>query len=387
MPSIIPKAYYCPACKKEIGKKTCDCGAKTKPVPPYSVRFRWIGDNGLEVQKKLSDKSWTTQSAAQRGYEKWIAEHPTNKKSSLLNVDFLSLYEEYKHNLKANVKEPSYMTFVQRFETHVLPYFKDKKVTEITAVDISKWQTGLTEQGFSVKYRTSIRGVLNHFYSYLKIYGIANPVALVPGFKKANEAKKEMDFWTQQEFEQFIRVVDNPTYKALFAFLYLTGCRKGEALALRWADVDLKVGSVKINKTLTQKTVDGSYRSIPPKTSNSYRTILLPSSLIDLLNEYKDDIKPNQEDYVFGGKTYIPFNSLTNYFKRYIKLSGVKMIRVHDLRHSHASLLINSGDNQLQIIYVIANRLGDTVEMIFKTYGHLFPNAQKDIVDKLNVPL
>lgn len=81
------------------------------------------------------------------------------------------------------------------------------------------------------------------------------------------------------------------------------------------------------------------------------------------------------------------FNTLQNAFKRYIKRSGVKDIRIHDLRHSHVSLLINKGLNQLATLYIIAARLGDTVDMILKTYGHLFPNNQTEIICKLNIDL
>ena len=67
MPTIIPKGYYCPKCKKEIKKKICECGANAKPVPPYTVRFRWINEDGIEEHKRLTGTPpWTTQSAAQK---------------------------------------------------------------------------------------------------------------------------------------------------------------------------------------------------------------------------------------------------------------------------------------------------------------------------------
>ena len=81
----------------------------------------------------------------------------------------------------------------------------------------------------------------------------------------------------------------------------------------------------------------------------------------------------------------MPFQTLQHAFERYTKKAGVKQIRIHDLRHSHVSLLINKGENQLSTIYVIAARLGDSVEMIFKTYGHLFPSSQKEILEKINI--
>lgn len=94
-----------------------------------------------------------------------------------------------------------------------------------------------------------------------------------------------------------------------------------------------------------------------------------------------------KKEYLFGGEKFLIFTTVRYKFDLYIKASGVKRIRVHDLRHSHASLLINTGENQLATIYIIAQRLGDTVEMIFRTYGHMFPNTQKDMINRLNINL
>lgn len=387
MASIIPKAYYCPTCKKEIGKKVCECGTKTKPVPPYYVRFRWIGENGIEVNKKLSDKSWNTRAAAQHGYDLWISKHPQNKKIEKDDLKITTLYEEYKSNLKLTVKESSYVLFTYSFETHMLPYFKDKVVTDIKPTDIIKWQALLSSKGYTYKYKCTLRSILSHFFSYLKIYGISNPVSIVPGFKRLNEHKKEMAYWVEDEFQQFIRAVTEPMYKCLFSYLYLTGNRIGEALALQWSDIDLDTGEVNICKTLTPKAVDCQYKITPPKTLNSYRKILLPKSLISLLSNYKASINAKEIEYVFGGEKFLIFTTVRYKFDLYIKASGVKRIRVHDLRHSHASLLINTGENQLATIYIIAQRLGDTVEMIFRTYGHMFPNTQKDMINRLNINL
>ena len=396
MPTIIPKAFYCANCKTESKKKVCNCGAKCKPLPPYTVRFRWINEQGIEEHKRLTGTPpWNTQNAAQKGYEQWIAEHPSHPKSDSKTFDFLPLYAEYKAHIRVNMKESSFMAFIQRMEKYVVPVFKGTKVNEITTADIVKWQNTLSEKGLAVKYKLAIRAAFNHFFEYLKIYGIQNPISLVKGFKKSKEAKREMQYWTQDEFETFISVVDDFRFKCVFAFLYLTGCRKGEACALMWEDIDFKNSTAKISKTLT-RTVDKErtvnegemlsewYRITTPKTENSYRKILLPPLLIEYLKQLKN--ADNGSDFVFGtnGK-FLPFQTLQHAFERYIEIAGVKKIRLHDLRHSHASLLINKGENQLSTIYVIAARLGDSVEMIFKTYGHLFPNTQKDIINKIDI--
>lgn len=395
MPTIIPKAFYCTKCKTESKKKVCDCGAKCKPLPPYTVRFRWINEQGVEEHKRLTGTPpWTTQSAAQKGYEQWISEHPSHPKTQASTFDFMALYAEYKENLRANVKESSYLAILQRFDKYVVPTFSKYKVTDITTADLIKWQNSLSEKGLSAKYKSAIRSSFTGFFEYLKVYGISNPFSTVKGFKKSKEARREMLYWTQDEFERFIAVVDNFRYKCVFLFLYLTGCRKGEACALKWEDIDFKNCIVKITKTLTKATDTGRavnegevvsevYRITTPKTENSYRNILMPEVLITHLQELQ---KNKTSEFVFGvdGK-FLPFQTLKHAFDRYVKLSSVKQIRIHDLRHSHVSLLINKGENQLSTVYVIAERLGDNVDMVFKTYGHLFPNAQKDIINKLNI--
>jgi len=395
MPSIIPKAYFCNKCKSESKKKTCDCGGKCKPLPPYTVRFRWINENGIEEHKRLTgEPPWQTQSAAQRGYEEWIAAHPSaKKKTTAKTFEFLPLYEEYKANLLATVKESSYVAYLDRIEKFVIPVFGNRNVTEISVADIIQWQNALTEKGYAYKYKVAIRSSFNHFFSYLKIYGINNPISRVKGFKKNAEARKEMLFWTETEFLQFISCVDDFRYKTVFSFLYLTGCRRGEALALRWKDIDFENKLVDIHATLTKisdktrkqsegEKVTDVYRITTPKTENSYRKILLPITLIENLKKLKEQ---SSSPFIFGSNnTILSFSTLEHAFKRYIKQSGVKSIRIHDLRHSHVSLLINKGENQLATIYVIAARLGDSVEMVFKTYGHMFPSSQKDIIDRLN---
>lgn len=397
MPTIIPKGYYCPKCKKQLKKKVCDCGTVAKPQPPYTVRFRWINEDGIEEHKRLTGTPpWTTQSAAQMGYAEWIAQHPSHEKKGVISLEFLPLYNEYKENLKTTVKESSYMSMTQRMDKYVVPYFKDKKVNEITAADITQWQRKLNslEHTLSTIYKTNIRTSFYHFFSYLNIYGIANPLALVKGFHRNKEQRRKMQIWTEDEFKQFIAVVNDLRFRAVFMFLYLTGCRKGEALALTWDKINLNAKTAEIESTITKATdtsrkksegekLSTLYRKTTPKTVNSYRTILLPDPLVECLRELKANAAPS--DFVFGnGSSIMPFNTLEHVFKKYITQSGVKPIRIHDLRHSHASLLINKGENSLSTIYVIAARLGDTVSMVFETYGHLFPNTQRELLDKLN---
>lgn len=393
MPTIIPKGYYCPKCKKEIKKKVCECGANAKPIPPYTVRFRWINENGIEEHKRLTGTPpWTTQSSAQKGYEQWVADHPRNRRALQTDTsDFSALLEKYKKHLFNQVKESSYLVTVDRLDRFAVPTFGNKKVSDISKRDIRDWQDELAQKGFALGYLNAIRAALTGFFTFCEEEGFPSPMKGSRGFSARKYAKPEIDFWTQSEFEQFIHIVKEPKYFTFFSFLYLTGCRRGEACALRWNEVDLSHKTVKIISTATKKTINGqsTYAITTPKTERSFRTVLLPDELVAALNNWKELSNPSSENnFVFGSADApMPFTTLGHAFDRYTKASGVKRIRVHDLRHSHVSLLINQGSGHLSMLYVIAARIGDTPEMVLETYGHLFPDRQADVIANLSVNL
>ena len=195
----------------------------------------------------------------------------------------------------------------------------------------------------------------------------------------------QMQIWTEEEFKQFISVVDDLAYKAVFSFLYLTGCRKGEALALSWSDVNFGTGIVHIEKQCDFHIKGTSYKIFDiPKNMYSIRDILLPKSLIAVLKELKLTRKAKPNNFVFDGEAPIPAETLRRKFHYYSKIAGVKEIRLHDLRHSHASYLIS----QKQDIVTIAHRLGhkDIVQTL-NTYAHFMPNKQKELLSVLEMDI
>lgn len=212
-----------------------------------------------------------------------------------------------------------------------------------------------------------------------------NPVKKVPAFKNLSQ-KKEMKFFTEKEFLNYYSVIDNIRDKTLFSFLYIMGTRKGETLSLQWKDIDLKNKTLKIYKTVTKDTNGAkTYKITAPKTNNSYRQLDIPDNLLDLLIKLKKSIDGfSEEFYVFGREKNLPFQTLYNIHQRYTISSGSKKIRIHDFRHSSVSYMINHGENQISAIFTIAKRLGDTTEEIYKTYGHLFPDNGKELVNKFN---
>ena len=188
-----------------------------------------------------------------------------------------------------------------------------------------------------------------------------------------------MQIWTPEEFKAFLPYVVQPAYRLYFTLLYLTGCRRGEGLAITWNDINTASdeATVKISKSITNKTTSGTYAVTTPKNQGSVRTVAIPSFFIDELMQHK---KAQQEEladewssdlFVFGGTRPLPTSSTDHVFKAAIKKAGVKEIRIHDLRHSCASLLIHKGVS----IVAVSRQLGHTnIEQTLNTYSHVMPD-------------
>ena len=257
-----------------------------------------------------------------------------------------------------------------------MPYFGLKKITEITPANIIAWENELLAKGYSQTYMKTVYNQLNAIFNYaVKYYDLqSNPCSKAGAIGK-NKAE-EMNFWTKDEFTKFVEcVADKPMAYVAYNTLFWTGLRIGELMALTRADLDFT------SKTLT---VSKSYQRIedrdvitPPKTPKSNRTISIPDFLCTLLKEYCDSL------YEIGTNDRIfPFTKhyLHHEMKRGCEKSGVKRIRLHDIRHSHCALLYELGIPPLEI----AERLGhERVETTMQVYAHLYPNKQEKLSAKL----
>lgn len=199
--------------------------------------------------------------------------------------------------------------------------------------------------------------------------------------------KSKIEFWTKEEFEKVISLIYKEDYYQHFLFislwfLFMTGMRIGEATAIQWEDIDFDSGVLTINKTLYYKN-QSNYRFVEPKTKASVRHIVLDKCTLTYLSEWKE-VQQNliQTDFVMSYNG-IPTqkHTLSYAIERYAKLAGIHRIRIHGLRHSHASLLISMGENPL----IIKDRLGhEDIETTLGTYGHLYPNSNFEVANKLN---
>lgn len=300
------------------------------------------------------------------------------------SILFSELWEKFDDNAKAKQKKQSYRKTISKFKNHILPYFSNYKVNEINASIYTKWQIKMEEKGFSYKYLSSIHVSMVTILNYaIKFYGLKyNIASQVGNFSKKNIKPKRIDFWTYQEFMKFINKVDNLVYKAFFMTLYFTGLRQGECLALKWKDINNK--TIDVYKTIAKEKENGKYIINTPKTKGSTRQVTLHEDVIKCLNGlkeyYKNMIDFNDDWFVFGGLKPLAPTTIGRKRDMYCKKSGVKKIRIHDFRHSHASLLISKGVP----ITMVSKRLGHSnIEMTFNTYAHLIPEDEDKAINAL----
>ncbi len=211
----------------------------------------------------------------------------------------------------------------------------------------------------------------------------------ITNFTNPNELRKEMSFYTYEEFKLFLEQENDLMYKCLWQTLYFCGLRCGEARGLTWDAIDFKNRRMTISKQVQDdlhKT--GKYYIGMPKTRDSYRTIPICDALYDNLVLYHNQVKKykryNDEFFVFGRfmgvEPFVP-SSIRHRCNVNSKNAGLKHIRIHDFRHSCASLLINSGAS----VTIVAKYLGHTkIDITLNTYSHMFQSALDGVINIIN---
>jgi integrase len=367
---------------------------KTKSGTVYDVRFRIIDDNGIEMQKRLC--GYPTKRTAQQAYIDFMKTYtpPTFQLKKNDAYLFDDLFMLYKKKMQAELAPSSYYDLNWIFDRYITPCFTNKSLPQLKKADYAKWQTELwaktnpeNNQYYTNKYLTKIRSTLHTFLSWCEeTFDIPNLLRQLRKPKR-KEMKKEMQFWELEEFLKFQSVCDDVLWKTFFMSLFYSGCRVGELLAMTDNDVifDGNNYSIVINKGLSRKPndTDNSYIIQAPKTTTSNRTVLLPDVMTAQINayiEYKRQLNLGSA-FFYGGDKPVAQRTYQRYFAKYTDMAGIKHIRIHDLRHSHASMLIH-----LNVpITAISKRLGhSTVKMTLEKYAHCYSDSDSDAINIIN---
>ena len=363
----------------------------------YRVRINYTDASGQQHQIDRvvygSTEAKTLESQLQKEY----------RSGSQVSIDtrltVKSLYDEYMIAKKNDVRITSYDKTRRNLERYVIPYLGDTRLDRLSAPVLQKWKQTIANQGISSSTQRNQYGELRALLNYaVKMeYITRNPLITVGNFKDKDftPPKDKINYYTPEEFLRYITEArkiaeQNNTlidwgYYVFFSIAYYTGMRKGEINALKWSDIDGNM--INVRRSVSQKIKGVKFIETPPKNKTSYRTIQMPTPLKEILDEHHNryqsatNVKYSDDLRVCGGNGCLGDTALDNKNREFAKKAGLLHIRIHDFRHSHASLLANEGIN----IQEIARRLGHSkIEQTWNTYAHLYPREEERAIKILD---
>ena len=348
---------------------------KNKKTGMWEVRTYYKDLTGARKQK-------TKRGFAKKGEALEWERNFKLKEDQSISMSFKSFVDIYLTDLEPRIKHNTFLTKKHIIETKILPYFGKRKLDDIRTSDVIQWQNEIIKlkkdngELFSPTYLKTIHNQLSAILNHaVNMYGLKDNVARKAG-TMGKEENKEMEFWTQDEFQAFLEcVADKPISYYAFEMLYWTGIREGELLALTPADSNFEKKTLRINKSYQR--LEGEDVITDPKTPKSKRNVSMPDFLCEELKDYIGrlyGILPT--DRIF----HLTKSFLHHEMTRGAEKAGVKRIRIHDLRHSHVSLLISMGFSAVSI----GNRVGhESVDITYR-YAHMFPTEQTQMAKLLD---
>ncbi|WP_139490112.1 site-specific integrase [Brevibacillus dissolubilis] len=289
---------------------------------------------------------------------------------------------------KQVLRPSSYDNHLVVIESHIIPDLGDYKLVDLTPAHVQRFYSQKTKQGLSPDYIRYMHNILNKSLKHAAKWELI-PKNIIELVDPPRLRDKEIQTWTLEEATEFLEYSKNHGERFYIGYLLAiyTGMRRGEILGLRWKDCNLKQAKASIRQTLYRTRQGLIFQE--PKTKSSKRQISLPQTVVDALNKYR--IRQNTRKLSLGtayhdhdlivctedGKPVEPRN-FVRHFDRMIKESGSPKIRFHDLRHTHATILLQIGEHPK----VVSERLGHSrISVTLDTYSHVLPDMQKDAAE------
>lgn len=337
--------------------------------------FYYSDYNGRRVKKKK--QGFSTKRDADAFERDFLA-----KKSGSPSMTFAQLVENYLADARARLKPTTVQNMRKNLLSHVAPTFGETPIDAITPAAVRQWENDELKKGaLAFSSLCSVRNSFSIVMNFAaRFYGlVSNPVRAAGPLKAGSrkQEEKRLHVWTCEQFARFITSGLAPEFIALFSVLFWTGCREGEALALTVRDIHFDTATLSITKTV--EPIEGfGYRSQSPKTSASYREVSMPPQLVAILRDWiaqTNATRPADMLFRFNVR-----GSLSTLIHAGARRAGLPEIHTHDLRHSHASMLVHLGFPPI----VIRDRLGHSdIKMTMNVYSHLYPSTGDNVAARL----
>lgn len=361
---------------------------KDKPTKDGRCYFFKKYKNG----KHYTSPKYRTTEEVEKAYSMFVLknDNPINKRFDLVASDYFS----YMYKIK---KESTVYCYENAYKKHIYPFFKSFYINKVNIQDVRKWAEIMEKKGLSIRYLNKCYDILKMIFDHaIKNFSLNdNPVKSFGRFQKKNDEvikdEEKIRYITLENFNKLISVIDNMLWKTFFITLFYTGARKSEIQALTWNDIDFKNNEIIINKIISVKTSE-HYKITNTKNATN-RKIIMSKTLRETLLKYKNEMMKytdySDEWFVFGSSRFLSQTTIDRKKHLYFSLANINEITIHEFRHSHVSLLINeyvkSGQTDTtKFFLMLSNRMGHSIEVMQKTYMHLFPTIQDEIVDLLD---
>ncbi len=355
----------------------------------YNVRINYIDDFG--VAKQPTKVAYGLQNAKNTEIEML-----RNRKEPTTLLKVIDLYDLYIKARTHEVRETTLAETKSAFKWHILPFLEKVKIIKLNAKTLNAWKTYMYEKKLSNATNQRIYGDLRAMLAWGVKSGYIkeSPMKYIDNFKEPYFVHKQekIQYYTAEQFKIYIGKAlelaeesKDYNFYVFFNIAFFTGMRKGEINALTWKD--FQGNKINITKSISQK-MHGEDRITPPKNKSSYRTLQMPATLMNILFAHKQRLiyahNFSLNSFVCScdnGKTCLRDTSIDYQNRKYAKLANLDRIRIHDFRHTHATLLANSGIN----IQEIARRLGHSnIEETWNTYSHLYPKEEEKAIEILD---
>ena len=340
-------------------------------------------------RKQKCSKLFSTKTEAKEAERKFLNDLEVNNNAPV-DMTFEELFVKFREYQEDKVRNTTKHNYENKYK-HIQDFTK-LKCKDYNIDHFEAWKKRLNETALATRTKNDIlkfwKSILNYGMNWYG-FDFNHVYRKMTNFNDPNEMKKEMEFYELHEFETFLASEDNLRYRCLWLTLYYCGLRRGEARGLTWDCVDFKNKKISITKQVISQTDSNAHWYIGmPKTKDSYRIVPMFDVVAEELQKYYNEVSKfknfNDGFFVFGQDNgLVPFtpSSVLDRKKLISKRSGMKLIRLHDFRHSCASLLINNGAS----VTIVAKFLGHTkIDETLNTYSHMLQSAMDNVMNIVN---
>jgi len=303
------------------------------------------------------------------------------------------LKKEWLPAVKATIRPSTYNSYVQHVDCHIVPHIGTVKLQRLSGSQVNALYAKLAETGKKDGKKGLSPMTIHHVHACLHKackdavrwgHISRNPLDAADPPRKKGDGTKEMRTWTKEQLKAFLESVADERLSPLWHTIAMTGMRRGEAIGLRWSDVDLENGRLSVRRALIP-----SGRKVivsEPKTIKGRRVIAIDPGTVEVLKAQAarqlDEQREWDEAWVETGLVFthesgeaLDPESVSRYWRQAVKKAMLPTIRLHDLRHTHATLALQAGIHPK----VVSERLGHaTISITLDTYSHAIPAMQEE---------